>query len=57
MMCKKRQLTREEYSAVLKSESRGVLTAQSGGGSDGQGAFSCDRPALQEKRRAAHCIK
>lgn len=30
MMCKKRPLTREEYSAVLKSESRGVLTAQSG---------------------------
>ena len=30
MMCKKRPLTREEYSAVLKSESRGVLIAQSG---------------------------
>lgn len=30
MMCKKRPLTREEYSAVLKSESRGVLSAQSG---------------------------
>lgn len=30
MMCKKRPLTREEYSAVLKSESRGVLTARSG---------------------------
>ena len=30
MMCKKRPLTREEYSAVLKSELRGVLSAQSG---------------------------
>ena len=30
MMCKKRPLTREEYSAVLKSESSGVLTARSG---------------------------
>lgn len=30
MMCKKRPLTREEYSAVLKSELRGVLTARSG---------------------------
>lgn len=39
MMCKKRPLTREEYSAVLKSESRGVLSAQSGGGSDGGWCF------------------
>lgn len=53
MMCKKRPLTREEYSAVLKSELRGVLSARSGAAPMVGGAFSCDRPALQEKRRGS----